>query len=332
VGAPGCFYTEVINVAPEANISRVDPTVPFEIGKPLRLTAAASRDDGAGTLFYEWEARTCATCAAFTYDTQQVFEIVHGDHDEVIVSLRVIDEHGAVGRAFLQIEPVNQLAAVDVVPQGVENPDGTFLAHTPILFKAVANDPDGDEVSFSFRVFPPPQTRQEYEFDKDDDKTYRLLPDVGGMWQVEVTADDGYGGMTTVRETVIVADDQPPCIAATTPLWSPDARIILPRAGGPRAFAVESVTDDLDAWPGTEELHFRWLTGLVGQPLGEVSGHDVSELLVDPADLDPGDVIAVRVEISDREPRVLPCSSDQAACSLTSNECFQRLTWTAEVR
>ena len=335
LGVPGCFYTEVINVAPEASITRVDPTAPFKIGTKLALTAANSRDDSGDQLFYEWEAKTCPSCAAFAADTRSTFQVepLPRSHETVLVILRVTDVHGAASVASLQLEVANQLPSVSIVPQGTPNPDGTFLADTPILFKAAGSDTDGDEVTFSFRVFPPPQSRPgAYEFEEVDGKTYRLVPDVDGMWQVEVTADDGFGGMTTQRETVIVAADQPPCIAATSPLWSPDARIILTQSAGTRAFAVESVTDDLDAWPGSEDLHFRWQLGFAGAPLPEVPGHDLPELVVDPTDLDPGDVVLVRVEISDREPRVLPCGSDQAACSLTSNECFQRLTWTAEVR
>ena len=61
-------------------------------------------------------------------------------------------------------------------------------------------------------------------------------------------------------------------------------------------------------------------------------GHDSAALIVDPADLDAGDLLEVRVEVSDRRDRALPCAAAQPACSLTSDDRYQRITWTVEVR
>jgi hypothetical protein len=331
--ASGCFYTEVINVAPEARIERLDPGAPVHIDQPVMLSAATSADPDGDELTYAWQARACATCAAFRADRSRTFEIEPPGHDPVLVELRVTDVHGAASTATLQLEVANQHPVVAVIASGTENRDGTYVADTPIFFTAAGSDLDGDELMFHFMVRPPLGSRPgAFQFTPVDEKTYRLLPDVAGAWRVEVTATDEFGGQGTDDETVTVAADQPPCIAATSPAWSPDARVILPRTGGPRAFAVESVTDDLDAWPGTEGLRFRWLTALEGEPLVEVAGLDVAALTVDPAELDPGEVLLVRVEIADRETRVLPCGVGQAACSIGSNGCFQRITWTAEVR
>jgi hypothetical protein len=332
--ASGCFYTEVINVAPQAAIVQLDPDIPVHIGDTVRLSGSSSRDEDGDDLGYAWQARTCAACAVFRADRAAVFDlVVPPGHAAVHVELRVSDVHGAADTTTHVVSVENRAPGVDIVPSGAENRDGTYVADTPIFFTAAGNDPDGDDLTFSFLVRPPIQSRPGgYEFTRVDAKTYRLLPDAEGAWQVEVTADDGFGGSTTASETVTVAADQPPCIAATTPAWSPDALVIVPRTGGARAFAVESVTDDLDPWPGTEGLRFRWLTALAGAPLVEVAGLDAAALTVDPADFDPGDLLRVRVEIADREARVLPCAADQAACSIGSNACFQRLTWTAEIR
>jgi hypothetical protein len=105
--------------------------------------------------------------------------------------------------------------------------------------------------------------------------------------------------------------------------------VILLRSAGPRRFAVDSITDDLDPWPGSDAIGFRWLTGPPGA-LAEVIGHDLPDLVVDPSELEPGEVLEVRVEVSDRVPRVLPCDTGQAVCPQVA--CPQRLTFTAEVR
>jgi hypothetical protein len=131
--------------------------------------------------------------------------------------------------------------------------------------------------------------------------------------------------MTQVLE---IASDQPPCIAATTPAALPSARYLLDTRDGARRFAVDSVVDDLDAWPAAGSmLAFRWFVDDV-----EVEGHDLPDLTLDPAAYLPGDTVALRVEIADRVARSLPCAPDQPECSIGGDACLQRVTWTVEVR
>jgi hypothetical protein len=114
--------------------------------------------------------------------------------------------------------------------------------------------------------------------------------------------------------------------------------LILDQAAGPRALAVLTVADDLDPYPAPAgagdpllgEARFRWQLGPAGA-LADVEGHDLAELVVDPAASWPGDVLEARVEIADRVPRAL-CADDEPSCSLEGNACLQRVTWTLEVR
>jgi hypothetical protein len=149
---------------------------------------------------------------------------------------------------------------------------------------------------------------------------------------VAVAATDALGLDGTGEATVTISDDQPPHVGATVPAWLPDSKVILLRSAGPRRFVVASVLDDLDPYPGSPGARFRWFLRRPGGALGEVPGHDLAELTVDPAELDPGDALDVRVEVADRRARTLPCAPAQPVCSLTSDERYQRLTWSVEVR
>jgi hypothetical protein len=327
----GCFYLDEINVAPVARIERVgnDPVI---IGSHIRFTARTSADDDGDRMTFGWDAKLCATCPSFASDTEMTFEVPVVGHETVRIGLTVFDEHGAAADATLEVPVENLTADLQLQVSPEPNPDGTYTVTKPIVFAVAGDDPDGDPITYTFKLLPPPLSNPDaVKFERLDDTTYRLFPDVEGQWMVEVEGNDGYD-VVKVREGVTVAPDAPPCLAATTPLWSPEGRVIIPRSGGPRRFAVESVTDDLDTYPGTG-IHFRWLVAMPGSSMPvEITGRDLNDLVLDPTDLDPGDVLGVRVEIRDRRTRSLPCSVDQAACSITGDACLQRLTWTVEVR
>jgi hypothetical protein len=329
---PGCFYLDPINVPPEARIVRIGDE-PVHVGRTVRLSAQASHDEDGDELRYDWVAATCAGCPSQAADQQMEFSVTILKQDTLRVRLWVFDPHGARGEAVLELPVANRAPAGLLTVPTLPNPDGTYTVTRPIVFAAAGSDPDGDAVTFAFALHPPPQSNPDrVVFERLDERTYHLEPDVPGRWEVAVTITDALGLATTLREAVMVAADAPPCIAATTPAWSSDTRLVLLRSAGPRRFAVESVRDDLDAHPGTG-IHFRWLVAAPGSSVPvEIAGRDLPELVLDPADLDPGDVLGVRVEIRDRNARPLPCAAEQAACSIGGDACLQRLTWTVEVR
>jgi hypothetical protein len=53
--------------------------------------------------------------------------------------------------------------------------------------------------------------------------------------------------------------------------------------------------------------------------------------VVDPASYAPGDLLTLRVDVSDRVARTPTCDAADPVCS-TSDTCFQRLTWEVEIR
>lgn len=325
----GCFYIDVINVAPVARIKRVGTEPVYIKSKPMVLSAADSEDADGDPLVYTW---TCASCPGFDQPSETEFSTIVSTHVAVTVELQVTDQHGAVSFASILVPVTDRAPDGTLQVQTPPNADGNYTATRPIVFAAAATDPDNDNLTYAFELHPPPQSDPNKVTTVANGQLFTVTPDVQGTWEVEVKVNDGYGLSDVVRLSVTVAGDAPPCLAATSPAWSPETRIVVPRSAGPRRFAVESVLDDLDGYPGSG-IHFRWLVAGPGaaSPV-ELPGHDLADLTLDPTDLEPGDVLAVRVEIADRVARTLPCGVDQAACSIGGNACLQRVTWTVEVR
>jgi hypothetical protein len=332
----GCFYTQVINAPPVAAIARLDPGTPVTPGpdRPLRVTASGSRDPDGDALTYVWRARVGAGDAHIVGGDTPQLSLPVLTHDEITVSVEVIDVHGATSSATITV-PVGNRDPVFAPPvlTGSRNEESRFIFSLPVTITAAASDPDGDAISgYGFAVEPPPGAAAGPHGVAVPPDGWRLEPDVAGDWQVTITASDAYGGSATQLVTVSVAADAAPYIASTRPAWSAASRVILLRSAGPRRFEVVAVADDLDPYPATAGARFRWWVRLPGGPLAEVAGLDAAELTVDPAELDAGDVLDVRVEVADRVARALPCPAAQPACSLTANDRYQRITWTVEVR
>jgi hypothetical protein len=163
----------------------------------------------------------------------------------------------------------------------------------------------------------------------------RLTPTATGGWDVQVTARDPEGGATTHDLPFTVVADQPPCLRQWLPTVPP-AGATLP-ISTPTVFQVPLVDDDLDPYPPISDapkLLFAWSILRPGAPQREVqTGATGNAIVLDPAAFTPGDVVELRVEISDRQRTALPCDDTAATCSIQlSDSCLQRQTWRVEVR
>jgi hypothetical protein len=163
----------------------------------------------------------------------------------------------------------------------------------------------------------------------------RLTPTATGSWDVQVTASDPDGGSTTHVLSIPVVPDQPPCLRQWLPTVPP-AGATLP-ISTPTVFQVPLVDDDVDPYPpisATPQLAFAWSILRPGAAQREVQvGATGNAIVLDPAAFTPGDVVELRVEISDRQRTPLPCDDAAATCSIMSSpSCLQRQTWRVEVR
>jgi hypothetical protein len=171
---PACFYTEVINVAPTAEIERVDGLPMVTKDAQLRLSGRRSHDPDGDPLSYEWRATSGAVAA--TFGSGMEFDYLVPGSDDVTVTLTVRDRHGASAVASLGFVVQNRAADVAVTPQGPANPDGTYTVGRRLLFNAQAVDPDGHAITaYAFTLRPPPGADPNaYVFARDpvDPQTY----------------------------------------------------------------------------------------------------------------------------------------------------------------
>lgn len=340
---PGCFFTDPINGRPAATIEDRDPKIPLKDAE-IWLSARKSDDPDDDPLSYQWTASSCVdttSCTVFQNGGSVEFTFKIPDKRLVIVGLTVEDEHGARNYATLSFTPVNQLPTATIQLQyPPPNGAGAYTVGRKLTFAAGASDADQDPLTIAWNKYPPPGSDPESVEWTTSDEEATLRTDVPGLWTIEVTATDTDDATAVDDIAFMVVDDQPPCIAATDPAAITGARYILTRDDGPRRFSVETVTDDLDPYPlpasPDEDLggaRFRWFVAGpgAGAPFVEVPGHDLHDLVIDPAIHAPGDVLGLRVEITDRVLRP-SCDAAEPTCPAGGGSCLQRVSWTVEVR
>jgi hypothetical protein len=321
----GCFYIDPINTAPMATID-VSPG-PYYVNSTATFTAVAVDPDG-DKMHFEWR---CTGCLPI-FSTNPTYAVRIAVHGEIQVQLAAFDSHGAEDNPRLPIEVTDRPPMVGILIATPANQDGTYTVTKPLLITANASDPDGDPVTYAAAVHAPPASNPNaMQFIASSPTSWTLVPDVPGHWTVDVTASDAFGGSDMITQPIEVAPDEPPCLAVTVPDASSDGHYLVLRDDGPRRFAVASVSDDLDPFPGGG-AHFAWSLGPSGTLPAPVIGHDFSDFTIDPSGYLPGDVLDLRVEVADRVARTLPCSADQPRCSIGGNSCFQRETWEVEIR
>lgn len=332
---PGCFFTDPVNQAPRAEI-RVVTAGPVRVNDLVELSADKSDDPDGETPLVAWEAYSCpesGPCELIRTATGFTLSFTVPDHDRVAVELTVTDAHGAFHLTTMDLYPVNRAPVADVDIRGPENADGGFTVGRALDVYFEATDDDGDAPLTYAHVLFAPAASVTYGWERITDEHYRLIPDVTGEWTLELTASDGFedGTSAVTSETFRVDEDQPPCIGATTPAAGA-GRLIVERDDPPRRFAVESVVDDVDPWPippgASSELggaRFRWLVG------GQVAdGLTLPELWFDASGRVPGEVVPIRVEVSDRVTRTMPCDDATPICPVDG--CARRVSWEVEVR
>lgn len=349
----GCFYTDPINERPSADIVRISPDNPVR-GDTIRLYPEIYDPDGNITTLV-WTARACAeaSCEQIDTSTEGAFDVpvpltaTGLPTSRIEISLEVTDSLGAtaVPRQDLDIPIGNAPPQLQVQTQGRAFM-GRYPVDVPVTIVARKSDFDDGAANVTIdepTLYAPVGASIEDATltlveETDTEVTWELVASMPGQWELELTARDPFQpepGEVTVMEAVPVAADQSPCLAVAEPGFPPaGATIVLDE---PRRFAVLAVEDDLDVFPAVPNdpylgaATFRWFfaspaTGGALEPL-DVEGSGVD---LDPGSYTPGDELALRVEVVDREDRDL-CDSTNDSCAAVAG-CFQRQTWRVEVR
>ena len=367
--ATGCFYTDPINDRPQISaVQRMCPTPSSSIAAPLpcdaefdnvhrgdavQVRAMAHDPDGSDSrLVFRWQLFACgdeATCdASPAYAVEAVTPMtpiprllastaspVRLVHFVVVTT----DERGA------QQTALRSVVLDDGPTLGVRAEPSSTSVGGGIGLYATYGDPDGmaSDVQLDWAVTSP-DGQSSYALDDrpvfdplgDPERptvAKTFVPGEVGDWTVTVTATDDHGLQAQQAQVIHVLEDQPPCIAQ----WQPIAAVA-PAAlpiSAPTLFQVPLVTDDLDPYPATSSLgaaHFAWSIRLPGQPAFQpLTGATGNSMAIDPSAYRPGDVVELRVEVTDRA-HTVACAADQPTCSIANNTCIQRQTWRAEAR
>lgn len=350
----GCFFVEPINEAPVPGI-RVLNQGPYFVGDVVEFDATKSVDESKSSLSATWQAfamvegSLVSKGAPITIGLSSKFAVTIDSHEQIQVQLRVEDEYRATRDSpdTFAIDVGNQTPTLQLQLHGYrEATSGEFVLARGIEIVAISDDPDeGDDVELSWELLPAAGSQtSERSFESVAADTYELIPDVAGQWIVRVTGDDSHGDTVTIEEKIDVARDGPPCLGILEPTPVEDAYYLVDSADGSRRFSVRTVLDALDPYPPMldadpvlGEAAFRWFLQSPGSSdFVELNGYSAADYLVDPALYNPGDRLALRVEVADRvvgAERLLPCSGDAWQCALdTGTGCFQRMTWGINIR
>jgi hypothetical protein len=352
-----CFYVDPINERPSADIFRVDPELPMR-GDPIVVQPYIIDPDGDATEAY-WRAYACdadgcdlgvwadATTYQFTFFAP--YDRASGaPATRVRIELDVFDAYGAraVPLQRLDVNLGNDAPEFVLVDDTGRFFDGAYPVGTPVILHVTFDDPDdgADRVVVgepTFNRIPDAAQLTDATIERIDSGAtpglarWRLVAQVAGTWSVMFSIADPLGETTTEPIPISYADDRPPCIGVADPVFPPvGARMIV---DAPTRFGVVTVRDDLDAYPLDTSYpflglsSFRWYladpsTGGVLRPLG-IDGNAVE---IDPRRYRPGDPLELRVEAVDQVDRPL-CDSTLPTCEATTG-CFQRRTWSLEVR
>ncbi len=362
IGAGGCFFTEVVNEAPVAGIRVLNDDGQHFIGDTLTFDATKTVDDVTNRLTCEWQARICdtgATGCSTIVDTMigtitDRFEVPVTGHERIEIQLRVTDELGATRLQpdLLSVDIQNRPPEVALQDTGSkEAGTDSYILHRPINIVIdvgggeLLKDIDGDDVTYTWNLFAPPSSDVNVRsFEAVGDEGYILTPDVSGTWEVELIAEDAFGGRDEERVTLFVGPDSPPCLQALDPVPDPIGYYLVESTDGPRSFSVLSVLDVLDPFPGPVvedpafgESTFRWFLREPGESaFTEIINYTAESYTVDPLSYDPGDLLELRVEVADRvrgPTRELGCADSARACELVAgSQCYQRQTWGVHIQ
>ncbi len=359
--ASGCFYTDPINQRPSADIIQASSKTIYR-NDPLALQASTYDPEGelvtvAWRVYACTDATTPDGCDQVPFETDILTDITfmvpafRSDGTTPVQALRVIleakDAHGATAKPDQEL-----LLAVADQPPTLKLAKATrhgYVVGTEIdLYAHVDDADDGYQMvtlQKPWQVFSPASQPPFTLVDKgtlpNDPTThwqqFTTSPTGSGDWTIEVTASDELGAQTTQDLPITVVPDHPPCLSQWSPLAPPPGST-LPMQD-PTLFQVLVVEDDLDPYPPVPsdpvlgQTSFAWSLQPPGassyQPLA-ITGNSVT---LDPATYTPGDVLALRVEIQDRNHTPVNCPTSDPTCSVISDPtCIQRLTWLVEVR
>ncbi len=357
VTAAGCF-TDPINRPPKVTIDLLE--TPALRQQPVMFHAQASDPDG-DAVHLKW-AFASGDCMAGPPDTAwgpgsggdgKSYMVSDKETDgPFCVWVMATDSHGATFTASMGTDPQDQppSAAIQIVsPDAVTTTAGIFYPlYSTIELAAQASDPEGDPLEAPNLVLDhvaPGSVASLMPCGPANGADQCFVADVPGEYDVSLTVADSFGKQgTAMPQKIIVLPDQAPCITfpMTNFLKTPMLVVTLPSPTNPTpdalpSYTIHSVADDGAPWPPGPKggATFRWYVSTDGQQFQFVNNDYPTLPLASTGLYKTGDIVKVRVEVSDRNPTndaaLAGCADTNDSCQSVSG-CFQRVTWSVDFR
>ena len=359
----GCFYTDPINQRPSVEIMQLSSSQVFR-GDQVNLNAITNDPDN-NPVSVSWEAYACTDAtpapdgsrpgcdsSSIASGTNQLFGFMTPDyrHDGITpvgamyVTLDAVDSLGAAAKPGQELI----ITVADAPPTIVltAQPRDGFVVNIPLPLFARVGDPDDGpaRVTVTWTASSPSgseslTTETSQPIGSDGSQLQlgtTLVPNVIGTWNVQASATDPSGVVTTTGSDFVITPDEPPCLETWSPATPPSGDAL--PIDAPTLFQVLVVDDDLDPYPPVPSdpilgtTTFAWSLLPPGATTRVALSATGAGVALDPASYQPGDIVELRVQIYDRTNTPVTCDDDDPTCSIGANQCIQRLTWNVEMQ
>jgi hypothetical protein len=363
--AAGCF-TGPINRLPSVMIDPLD--APALRQQVVMFHAQASDPDGdTPSLKWAFARGNCMTTAP----DASMWAMTGGDGKSYMVPgemtdgafcvwVMATDSRDATAMDHKGTDPQDQAptATIQIVapdPAAITAAGVLYPLYSTVQLSPKSSDPEGDSLTpkLALDLAPPGSVAALVPCGPANGADQCFVADVPGEYDVSLTVTDPSNKQGTAFKQIIVPRDQPPCIGPTAPdfLMSPMVEVTLPSSTKPMpdptmpdplpSFTIHSVADDGAPWPPGPRggVTFRWYVSTDGQAFQFVNNDYPTLPLASTGLYKTGDVVKVRVEVSDRNPTndavLAGCADNNDLCqsaSVSVPACYQRVTWSVDFR
>jgi len=346
------LYTDPINVKPEVTITEF-PSASLTRKQSAHFAARAhDPDQDAASLRLTWYLGdgACPTNLdqAMTMGERQgtsaTMDFTPTELGPFCAWVVVTDEHGA--RAFdarpgeVDNRPPTAALAVLAPPEAVgkSGVPSVALYSELRLSGAGSADPDGDALTYSWRILLPDNTTAMPDAcaaPAPTDLCYVVRAPGAHRFELRVR-DQATTNPAPLVQEVMVRPDAPPCVVRTDPPF--DLASLAPDSREPLVFRVLEVQDDGDPLPApagrASDSTFVWYARPGTSGAFDRYFRSLDQLSIPAVSYQPGDVLQVRVEYRDRiKDRQLGCGDQDLFCPHAPEApCHQMVGWTVNFR
>lgn len=349
----GCF-TSPINRGPDKPLIAAEATVmrgeeaTFTItstdpdGDPLRVSWVVLPTCPDDPATQDWDGQLQPLPAMFP--ARATVPVDTTLQSSFCVCAVAVDSHNASNASCVPSEPKN---APPVAQVAVVAPTGgaPYPLFSEIQLSGLESFDVADMLTYAWALTgkPPGSSATVHPCAGDERNPSQscLTVDQPGPYTVALTVTDVPGARDTAPVTLLVAEDQPPCIKLSSPdylvplvLRNPD-----PTNSNPLVpdFEIIRVDDDGAPYPprNHDSTQFTWSVGHGDLPVVD-QNHNFPRFTVAPNNFSAGERGRVRVEIHDTNEETnrkitlaLGMCGDAAQC-VAAPGCLQRVTWTVQ--